>query len=200
MSSQRQIQANRRNGSVSNGPKTPEGKAVSAKNALKHGLLSGEAMLPNENPERFRVFADELCAELAPESELERALVGRIIGLLWRLERIGKLEAAILLWKQYKILARESSGEPRLQMFDVTGDARRLAEKAGAKDLALLGEAYIDGENSLAKLSRYETGMQRNMIRALHELQRLKAARQGEHVLPPQTVDVDVAGNPEARS
>ena len=35
------------------------------------------------------------------------------------------LEAAILLWKRCKILARESSVEPRLQMFDVAAAPSR---------------------------------------------------------------------------
>ncbi len=44
-----QDEANRRNGRLSRGRKTPGGKAVSAKNALKHGLLSREVLLPDED-------------------------------------------------------------------------------------------------------------------------------------------------------
>lgn len=45
-----------------------------------------------------------------------------------------------------------------------------------------LGLAFVedaDGANALTKLSRYEAGLERGLYRALHELQRLQAARKG---------------------
>jgi hypothetical protein len=46
--------------------------------------------------------------------------------------------------------------------------------------------------DNLGKLGRYETQIERSFYRALHELQRLQAARQGERVPPPLVADVDV--------
>ena len=43
----------------------------------------------------------------------------------------------------------------------------------------------------LDKLSRYEAGSERSLLRALHELQRLQAARQGG-VSAPLALDVDL--------
>jgi hypothetical protein len=51
MSSPSQIEANRLNARQSNGAQTAEGKAASSKNALKHGLLSKDILLPNEDAE-----------------------------------------------------------------------------------------------------------------------------------------------------
>jgi hypothetical protein len=48
-------EASRRNGARSRGPKTPEGKARSAQNALKHGLRA----------QKFVVVGDEKAAEFA---------------------------------------------------------------------------------------------------------------------------------------
>jgi hypothetical protein len=48
MASKKQIQANRRNALISSEPKTPEGKATARLNALKHGLLSQDVLLPGE--------------------------------------------------------------------------------------------------------------------------------------------------------
>jgi hypothetical protein len=52
--------------------------------------------------------------------------------------------------------------------------------------------------NAFSKLSLYETTMERGLYKALHEPQRLQAARAaGGSVPPPVAVDVDVSGIPE---
>jgi len=213
MSSQEQIEANRRNGALSNGPKTPDGKATSSKNAIRHGLLSDEALLPGEDQGKFEQFANQLRTDLWPHGELESALVDRIIGLMWRQHRIGKLEAAILFWQRCLVAnppawANRYSHSRSLSVLAVKdveynmatqrrANALEHAQKSDAVEQASVGEAYIGGENSLAKLSRYESAIQRNLVRVLHELQRLQAARKGEHVPPPQVVDIDVTGQAE---
>lgn len=58
------------------------------------------------------------------------------------------------------------------------------------------GEAFIrdcGNENALAKLSRYETSLERSFYKALHELQRLQAARHGRDVPLPMAMDVEVS-------
>ena len=42
-------------------------------------------------------------------------------------------------------------------------------------------------------LSRYEVTLERSLYKALHELQRLQAARDGQAVPLPVVVDVDVS-------
>jgi hypothetical protein len=42
-------------------------------------------------------------------------------------------------------------------------------------------------------LSRYETTLERSFYKALHELQRLQAARDGQAVPLPEAVDVEVS-------
>jgi hypothetical protein len=175
--------------------------------------LSDEALLPGEDKGKFEQFANLLRTDLWPHGELESALVDRIIGLMWRLHRIGKLEAAILFWQRCLLANppawRNKYGVSRHWSILVVQEVqhemateRRAnvmehAQKTDAVEQASAGEAYIGGENSLAKLSRYESGIQRNLVRVLHELQRLQAARKGEHVPPPQAVDIDVTGPPE---
>ena len=71
-------------------------------------------------------------------------------------------------------------------------DAKREAETA------TLGRTFIrdaDGANAFSKLSRYETAIERSLYKALHELQRLQAARRADgNVPPPAAIDVDVSG------
>jgi len=54
MTSEKKAQSNRRNALKSTGPKTPEGKDAVRLNALKHGLLSQEILLPGEDEEALR--------------------------------------------------------------------------------------------------------------------------------------------------
>ncbi len=49
-----QLNANQANAQLSRGPKTPEGKAISAMNNLRHGLTGEFTVLPWENQERIQ--------------------------------------------------------------------------------------------------------------------------------------------------
>src|SRR5215213_1516667 len=49
--------------------------------------------------------------------------------------------------------------------------------------------------NAFSKLSRYEAAIERSLYKALHELQRLQAARRADgNAPPPVAIDVDVSG------
>jgi hypothetical protein len=76
------------------GPRTPEGKARSRMNALKHGLRSKQfGLLPEENPEEWRRHVLELRAGLAPEDGAERKLVDAMAAAAWKELRADRIEA-----------------------------------------------------------------------------------------------------------
>ena len=170
MASDKQIRANRRNAHKSTGPKTQVGKAAVSLNALKHGLLSEQILLPNEDEASLMQLSERLHSQLQPVGDLESLFVERIVAAAWRLRRVLAVEARI-----YDELR-----------FDFLGKDRGL------------GGAFIqdaNGANAFSKLSRYETTIERGLYKALHELQRLQAARRAEaNVVPPLGVDVDVSG------
>ena len=89
--SQKQLEANRANSKLG-GVKTEEGKATSRFNAIKHGLLSEEVLLGDEDEETLVKLGQRLRAELKPETELELLLVDRITANTWRLKRTMKME------------------------------------------------------------------------------------------------------------
>jgi hypothetical protein len=90
-----QAAANVRNGSLSNGPKTPEGKAVSSKNALRHGLAAVVPVIPGERAEDWQVFRSAIVESLAPFGAFEEELAERVALASWRLRRVAAYETAV---------------------------------------------------------------------------------------------------------
>jgi hypothetical protein len=79
------------------GPRTPEGKARSAQNALRHGLRAARfSLLPHEDPEEFRALVAELRARYRPADAIEQELVDAIAVAMWREARADRLEAELL--------------------------------------------------------------------------------------------------------
>ena len=106
----------------STGPKTPEGKAAVRLNALKHGLLSQEILLPGEDEEALRELGERLRDELQPAGELENLLVDRIIASYWRLRRLGRVEAGIFAWERSEELAERAEREAQRYESDQVED------------------------------------------------------------------------------
>ena len=91
-------------------------------------------------------------------------------------------------------------GEFELMLADkIVATAWRLrrliqVEAALFDDEKSLKDTFVgySGDRML-RLGRYEAGLERTLYRALHELQRLQAARQGAGVPIPEVVDVTVS-------
>ena len=72
-------EASRKNGARSRGPRTAEGKARSAQNALKHGLRAQKyVVLPDEDAAEFAALETALIEELAPQGALQGVLARRV--------------------------------------------------------------------------------------------------------------------------
>jgi hypothetical protein len=102
-------QASRINGAKSRGPTTPQGKARSSQNAVKHGLCAERfVVVGDEDPQAFAALQTALEGEQAPDGTLQRLLAGRIARAAWRLERADRIEA--------ELFAHESRGDGDLGM------------------------------------------------------------------------------------
>ena len=95
MTSFRQIAANRRNASKSTGPRTEEGKHRSRCNAVRHGLTAETVIDTLEDAEDYKAFEAAITADYDAQSAVERELVLRLAGLLWRLRRATTIEAGL---------------------------------------------------------------------------------------------------------
>ena len=86
-------EASRKNGAKSRGPRTEDGRARSAQNALKHGLRAQKYLvLPEEDAAEFAALEAALVAELAPVGALQAVLARRVVVAAWRLARADRIE------------------------------------------------------------------------------------------------------------
>ena len=151
MSSSKQIEANRLNSLRSTGPKTPEGKQISAQNASKLGIFSRELLLSSENADELQMLARAIRADLKPEGAVEFALVEIIVSALWRLRRFFRIEHGLFeMYKHYKGV----DGGPSV---------------AFAHDASQL--------DCFSRLARMETTSERRLYKALSELKQLQRHR-----------------------
>jgi hypothetical protein len=117
--SRRRATINRANALHSTGPRTPEGKARSSKNALCHGLSSRTALLPAEDPAAYQRHSRQFFDEYRPATATETHLTRELADVSWRMNRIPALEADAL-----HRAAHPASEEERIA-FDIV-DAHRL--------------------------------------------------------------------------
>jgi len=94
MTSEKRIQANRANALKSTGPRTPEGKARSRCNGLKHGLTGKGIVLAGEDGPAVEERVNAWAAELRPEGEVEGWLVSHAAIASVRLDRCVRRESA----------------------------------------------------------------------------------------------------------
>jgi hypothetical protein len=171
--------ASRKNGAKSKGPKTVEGKARSAQNALKHGLRAQKhIVLPGESAAEFAALEAALMEELAPEGALQSVLAQRVVAAAWRLQRAERIEG--------ELFAREMKG-----LFD-------------DDDLGLALIRDGNGARAFDTLLRYRGGTLAEFSRALRTLKALQAEqtareplreiRGAELAALPRQTDANIVG------
>ena len=96
MATEKQIQANRNNAKKSTGPRTEQGKSRASQNALKHGLLARDAVLPGEDSADYEAQIAALEADIQPEGALEQELVRQLADAQWRMRRLARIESGYL--------------------------------------------------------------------------------------------------------
>jgi hypothetical protein len=99
VTSDRQRSANWMNAQASTGPKTSQGKAAVRLNAMQHGLLCHDVVLPGEDAEAFEELRNRVWADLAPSGPVEELLTDRVVNAMWRLRRLERVECTLFDWR-----------------------------------------------------------------------------------------------------
>lgn len=259
----KKLEANRRNALRSSGPKTEQGKSIARWNALQHGLLSREVLVPGaegkEGQAEFAGLLARLRRNLRLHGELEKMLVEKIAVCHWRLGRVLRCETGEIrrgleyrLWERNRArdfgwvptaatagsataqhdLRNTSGGLEFLEtLVEMSGDELRLQDQLSSRTLEALRTHFhnpkwlsqevldepngrqnlrealqveagylrkerreverkeareqaaqraslsIPGKEGLERIVRYEASIERNLLRALRQLERLQSRR-----------------------
>jgi hypothetical protein len=95
MATQKQVAANRANAQKSTGPKTLEGKIKAARNAVRHALSAGYAVLRIESPDELERLTADAVARYQPRDPEEVYAVERIALAKLAVLRAARLEAGM---------------------------------------------------------------------------------------------------------
>ncbi|MCL5432306.1 MAG: hypothetical protein M1484_04435 [Patescibacteria group bacterium] len=174
----KQLVANKQN-ALKGGVKSSKGKMISRYNAMKHGLLCKEVLIEGEDEKILLQLERSIRAAIQPVGELELLLTDRIIANIWRLKRAMKVERSSMEWhKNYEDPYEERDKFP---LIDFQKSRERTAD--------------MIANGSTERILRYETTIERGIYKALHELQRIQAARAGDKPFAPLAIDLDVSGD-----
>ena len=93
MGTARKVEASRANGAKSHGPTSANGKEQVRLNALKDGIFSQEAVIPEESQATFNKLRDAVWEQFQPRDATTAILVNELIHSYWRLSRARPCEA-----------------------------------------------------------------------------------------------------------
>ena len=183
--SEKRLQANRANAQRSTGPRTPEGKARSSRNALRHGLLARQLVIGDESPDNLRQFTESLIRRFQPADDFEFSLVADLAAATWRLRRAWSIETEMLTETMERY-----EGQPH--------HARLAAAFSSLAD-----------KSALPLLHRYETRLHTMRQRALQNLLLIRqfppadpapepeaAPEPAPEPAPPEPTDPDLPNEP----
>jgi hypothetical protein len=161
MASQAQIDANRRNAQKSTGPRTPEGKARSARNALKHGLasISPHAFLAVEDKLAFDRLLQGYILTYQPQHADEVDLLVDAAYCKWRQQRIWNVDTQLI----------------EMAVAEHQHDLQRKLPKANTA--AHIANGVVQCANQSQLNRRYEAQLHRQYLRNLKLLRELQAER-----------------------
>jgi hypothetical protein len=142
--------ANRENAQKSTGAKTPEGRAASSRNAVKHGLFAQDlaTYFRGDDFARYERFISGIVADLRPKGDLETVLARRAADIQFRLEMLRTAE--LRCYANY---------------CNLVGSLSDLISKS---------------KDPIALVSLYDSRFQRSFRSTMDDLRKLQQARRDE--------------------
>jgi len=191
MTTQAQAVANRRNAAKSTGPKTTQGKAVVAQNAIQHGLLARQNVIRGEDPQEFDRHRRRMLEETEPVGLMEAVLADRIVSLSWRLKRAVCLQNEVF----DALLAKEL--DRSMHSFDdelSAEDEQDIRSHPDTDPGLAIGRMLIRDfcqDGVLDRLQMYEQRIEGSLLKAMKELRSLQCERTAAEQSQSQALQQD---------
>ena len=169
---QRRVEANRRNAARSSGPRTPEGKARVARNAIKHGFFTAQERWTPTQHRDFEETLVGLCDDLRPQGVAEERCVLTMAQSYVRM-------AAMLRYENIAALKYHQQRDRELNERIAAAaplEAARLRAERNKLLRAGLWMPTIPGPRAAQAIIRYSGSIDRAIHRAASELEGLKRA------------------------
>ncbi len=77
------------------GPRTPEGKQRSSRNAVKHGLTAEHLVISDDERDEFEEFRAALWEEISPSGPLQVNAFNHLLHAGWQIQRIQRIEGSL---------------------------------------------------------------------------------------------------------
>jgi len=177
--SPKQLAANRANAAQSTGPRTPEGKARSARNSVKHGFTASTfAVVRLEDLQEIAHLKAGLIAAYQPANSQELFALERMAVAQQTIRRAARLEAGLFTTCLNETL--DTNDRPFTPMsIELAGDGDIEITRAQNRNYCLAQGFHrlSQQSNSWSLCMRYKVLAERQYRRALEDFDRLKALR-----------------------
>jgi len=175
MATSAQFLANQKNAALSTGPRTPEGKSASSRNAVKHGLSSAFKVLAHEDQQEFDALLADMRACYRPRDIHQKLLVDQMAKSQWLLARAQRLQTVA---------------------YDLLAGAQNEADP----DAAIVNAMRAANPDIIGRLERYAARAERSFYKAHRELTRqneANLARVSENQMIERLVNAPLPDHPQ---
>jgi hypothetical protein len=176
--SPKQLAANRANAAKSTGPRTAQGKAISAQNGRKHCFAASTfGVIRLEDLQEIDHLRADLLAVYQPVNSQELFAIERIALTQQALLRASRLESGLFTTCLAEVL--DPAGNPLFLMSEELAGDLEITHAQNRN--YMLGEGFhrmVKQSNSWSLAIRYQAQAERHYRRAIEEFDRLKALRQ----------------------
>jgi hypothetical protein len=148
------------------GPKTPEGKAISSRNAIRHGLTSVSPVLPSEDPAEFEAFQSNVVNQYDPQDAEDTVIVLAYVDTMWRLRRVPAQESRLITIEILRMKMSAKDDPALANLLTALGQSDPIAIETLALD-------RLSSSKTLLNLHRQEQRLNHKLKSLKPDLERI---------------------------